>query len=82
MTKQDVKERMNTFIEAMKKEKEIKEKLLTMHLRKDNIEELETELLNHDQLIEEIKQIREKEILPIIKELTEFVSKENGELRR
>lgn len=75
MKKQDVQERMRKFIELMQRERALKEDLLAMKFHGDDKKDLEKNLSKHDQIMEKIENIRQKEMIPILDELVEFIAK-------
>lgn len=74
MRKQDIEERMKSFIELMQRERILKEELLAMRLQEADKKDMEKKLVKHDQIIEKIENIRQKEMIPILDELLEFIA--------
>lgn len=76
MTKQEVREKMNLFLTFVSREKELYDKLLKIKMQSKDVEVLKERMDEHDRMIEEIDSIRNNNILPMAKELCEFLGQE------
>lgn len=74
MTKQEVKEKLHKFMGLVLKEKTLQEKLLNLKLMSNDKEVLKERIREQDRLLDEISNLRKKEILPLIEEVAKFVS--------
>jgi len=80
MTKQEVKEKMKQFVDLVLREKELQEKLLNLTMRTGDKKELQNRLAQHDRMIEEIEDIRQNKILPMMEEMAAFINKRRKEI--
>lgn len=80
MTKQEVKEKMSRFLNFVSREKELYDRLLNIKMQSKDLEVLKDRMKEHDRLIEEIDSIRNKNILPMARELCEFIAQEKKKL--
>ncbi|MBI3926460.1 MAG: hypothetical protein HY319_13045 [Armatimonadetes bacterium] len=76
MTREDVEQRFATFLGLLDREQALKEELLHLKLRGRREEQAEVaeRLRRHDEILEEIEDIRHREMLPILEELARFIA--------
>ena len=76
MTREDVEERLERFLELVDRQQEVREELLAlkMHGHRATEEEVSERVARHQELIQEIDSIRQEKMLPILEELTRFIA--------
>lgn len=81
LTKKEVAERVARLNQLVSREYELQERLLTMkiHGTRDHVEEAKE---RHEEAIREIARLRHEEMLPIVKELNDFIGAAKARLGR
>ena len=76
MTRSDVEESLDRFLELVDRQQEVREELLALKMSgKRATEEVVTDQVSrHQELIQEIERIRHQEMLPILEELGRFIA--------
>ena len=78
LTHDEVQERTRRFQELLGREKELQTFLLKLKVTGD-VAQVEAKIRQHDEAIAEIHRIRHEGMLPIIKELNDFVQAAKAE---
>ncbi len=81
LTKQEVAERVSRLNQLVAREYELQERLLGLkfHGARDHVEEAKKQ---HEETIQEIDRLRHQEMLPIVKELNDFITAAKAKLGR
>lgn len=72
LTHEEVVERAERFHDLLAREKELQDFLVKLKIKGDQ-EQVRERMRQHDEAIEEIQRIRIEGIVPIVKELNEFL---------
>lgn len=73
LTRSEVVKRINAYNELLSKEKALKEEIMALKLygSRDHVREARK---RHDEILAEIEDIRMNKMIPILKDLSEYVS--------
>lgn len=80
MTKQEVIEKMEYFSELVEKEQKLQEELLSLQMYGSDPNVIREKLQRHDEIIKEIEDIRFNRVIPLLKEIADFVASRQGEV--
>lgn len=80
MTKDEIKALFDTFNSHLETEMEYKEELLKMRCKGNasGVQKIPKTMTRHDEVIQAIEQNREKNLLPIIETLIQFVASQTS----
>lgn len=81
LTKQEVAERVGRLNQLVSREYELQESLLKLRIYGDRAHAAEAKQ-QHDETIQEINRLRHEEMLPIVKELNDFINAAKAKLGR
>lgn len=81
LTKQEVTERVARLNELVTREYEIQARLLTLKIHgvRDHVVEAKKQ---HEEALQEIERLRHQEMLPLVKELNDFINAAKAKLGR
>jgi len=72
-TPEQVQERLDRFVQAAEKVRELKDYLLSFRFLDSHQDWLEEELARHDEAIEEIGRIYNQEMIPLVREMSAYL---------
>lgn len=72
-TPEQIQERLDRFVQAADKVRELKDYLLSFRFMDSHQDWLEEELARHDEAIEEIGRIYNQEMIPLVQEMSAYL---------
>ena len=80
MTREEVRQKMESFLQFMREEQEIRDQLASLQFTAESEQEIEKAMSEQSRLIEQLETLRQEKMLPLLNEVAEFVAQKKSEL--